>query len=362
MKKILLTGNQLGTASGIATHLENLISAFHGSDCQFIHFCTGSPISNETKLGKSLRLFLGPLRFVMVLFRERPGLVHINTSMDNKGFFRDSIFVALSKVLGRPVVLQLHAGLEPDDFFLATKCFLSRFRRMVLKHADVVVLLTQREMEFGKSFCQYKKLMVVPNAIDSNLAVKPKSISLDAVRLLYIGRLTREKGILQVIEALSELKSRGYKNIYLDIAGEGPFENELKQVAEALKLEDECKFLGLVTGNIKQLLWEKASLFVFPTYFKEGLPYALLEALASATPSITTAAGGIPEIIVDKFNGLIIQPLNMMGVVHAVEFLVKNPEIYSELSSNALVKARTEFDLNSLRSSFQYMYNDIWNI
>ena len=150
---------------------------------------------------------------------------------------------------------------------------------------------------------------MVPNAIDVAAFTNQISEKINhssEITLVYIGRLVDTKGIKEGIEALALLKQQGYQNLKFNIAGTGPYEQSLKDLAINLNINDSVEFMGPVFGEQKIQFWNHATILVFPTYFDEGLPYTLLEALASGTPSITTRVGGIPEVIEDGVQGLFV--------------------------------------------------------
>jgi glycosyltransferase involved in cell wall biosynthesis len=118
---------------------------------------------------------------------------------------------------------------------------------------------------------------------------------------LYFGRLSREKGIDLLIDAVSGL-GRGK----LKIAGEGPLEGELKGHAAAAGADVE--FLGFRTGAELRALLEKAMFVVVPSRWYENLPFSVMESLAAGRPVIAADIGGIPEMVEDGVNGMLFPP------------------------------------------------------
>ncbi|MDZ4154236.1 glycosyltransferase family 4 protein, partial [Methylicorpusculum sp.] len=208
-----------------------------------------------------------------------------------------------------------------------------------------------------KQFCNFKSLYVVPNALNNlNFSRRVKKINRDKTKLFFIGRLIETKGVAESIKALSILKDEGIENVILDIAGDGPFQEELKKISIELGVNNSCNFVGPIFDEQKNELWEASDILVFPTYFKEGLPYALLEALATGTPSITTAAGGIPEIIDDNIEGIIVEPKNALQVAEAIKYLIQNPDKYELMSIACLEKAQNKFSILNLANKIDNIY------
>ncbi len=357
MQKILLVGTNRKMASGVSTHINQLFNSSLNEKYQLDHFTVGSFGTGESKVAKLWRFLTSPISFFVKVVVYRPNIVHLNPSMDFKGFFRDAVYLMIAKCLGKTVVLQLHAGLKPQVFFDA-KSLLAYPRKWILWMANAVILLTDIEYRHAKAFTEFKLLTVVPNAIDlSEFRGQVKQLTVqDKISLIYIGRLVESKGVVEGIKALALLKGRGYNNLQFKVAGSGPFETALKTLVNDLGVSDSVSFLGGIYGDEKQTFWNNAHILVFPTYFDEGLPYTLLEALASGTPVITTEVGGIPEVIVNGKQGLFVPPQNPEAVADAILKLISDPSLFEDMSSACLARAREAYGLERLAKQVGGLY------
>ncbi len=361
MKKILLVGTHRTMPSGVSTHINQLIASPLINKFNFDNFVIGSESCQESKLSKIKRYILSPVSLAIKIISFQPDIVHLNPSMDFKGFFRDAVYLFIAKLLGKKVVLQLHAGLKPQVFFNQLSC-LYRPRRLVLQTADAVILLTQLEAKHAAGFCHFKALTVVPNAIDVTVFttnVTEKNNTSDEITLVYIGRLVDEKGIKESIEALSLLKQQGYKNVTFKIAGTGPYEQSLKHLVDELNVNDNVEFMGPIFGEQKIQFWHDATILVFPTYFDEGLPYTLLEALASGTPSITTRVGGIPEVIEDGIHGLFVEEKNPEAIANAIKTMVSDKSLLKTMSEECIKRANEHYSIARLSKQIEAIYENL---
>ncbi|MFC1756357.1 glycosyltransferase family 4 protein, partial [Patescibacteria group bacterium] len=118
-------------------------------------------------------------------------------------------------------------------------------------------------------------------------------------------RITARKGINYLIEAIGILASK-HQNIYMDIIGDGNEKYNLISLVEKLRLEDRIEFLGRIPRDETAAYYQQASLFVLPS-LNEGMSNAMLEALASGLPIISTDTGGAKELVKDGENGLIVK-------------------------------------------------------
>jgi glycosyltransferase involved in cell wall biosynthesis len=227
---------------------------------------------------------------------------------------------------------------------------------------DAVVVLGQVEREAYESFCSYKRLAVIPNAIDVRpYSVREKSWSSGAVKLVYIGRLISDKGVSETLDALESLlhrhSGRLHKCRFL-IAGSGPADEALRKRANSAILSGHVEFIGPIFGEEKIEFWRQADIFVFPTYHREGLPYTVLESLASGTPLITTRAGNIPDAIEHGTHGLLVEPRNSDAVAQAIDQLLSDPSRLRQMSTNCRATARDRFTVDRLAGDLSALYRD----
>ncbi|MFA5163317.1 MAG: glycosyltransferase [Patescibacteria group bacterium] len=120
--------------------------------------------------------------------------------------------------------------------------------------------------------------------------------------ILYLGRLSSEKGIDILIRALSKTQLK------LKIAGLGPEEDNLKKLSRELGLEDRIEFLGFKDGVEKDTLIAEAKAIVIPSIWPENMPFSLLEAMAKAKVVLVSLVGGLGELIEDGINGFTFAP------------------------------------------------------
>jgi glycosyltransferase involved in cell wall biosynthesis len=150
--------------------------------------------------------------------------------------------------------------------------------------------------------------------------------------LLAIGRLSKEKAHIDLLQAVGELKRRGERNFRLVIVGTGPELDRLRAEAKALGIGDETVFAGSTTRVAT--FYSLADVFILPSH-SEGSPNVLLEAMASGVPVIATAAGGVPEIVQPGLNGLLVPPREPPAMTDAISKLLASPGLRASLSAQA---------------------------
>jgi glycosyltransferase involved in cell wall biosynthesis len=324
-------------------------------DYELLHFQVGSEGRRENALQKLARVILGPLHFALFMLRTGAEIVHINVSFDLKGYWRDLAFWIVAKLLGRRVVNQIHGGAMPQDFFRGN-AFLTWVLRRFLVSSDVVAVLSSAELLAYQAFDARINIHLVPNAIDpARLADQPRSYNTNRpLKLVYVGRLVRSKGLFEVIEALIELKRAG-REFELSIAGGGPDQCELMAASESAGLNDRVHFLGSVFGEKKRRLWLDSDLFVFPSY-GEGLPYSLLEAMAAGCVPVTTSVAAIPDVMRDGEHGLFVPAKDASALANAVATLDQDRASLIRMAEAGRRRVVAQYTVARLVDDFRKLY------
>ncbi|HKU16477.1 MAG TPA: glycosyltransferase family 4 protein [Steroidobacteraceae bacterium] len=165
-------------------------------------------------------------------------------------------------------------------------------------------------------------------------------------RLLFVGRLTAEKGILEVLDALAILRTEGVRDLTLRVVGGGT-EQELESLRRRIRtlgLEHAVELSGHV-GDAQTLIayYHEADAFVFPSYFREGFPRVLYEAMMLAVPIVTTWMPGTDGFLRDGENALLCAPREPEDVARCIGMLVREPQLAVRLASRAQSDVRDVF-------------------
>ena len=158
-------------------------------------------------------------------------------------------------------------------------------------------------------------------------------IPMDTQIVLCVGRLSREKAQADLIQAAALLRRENeQRKIRFIVAGEGPDQPMLEDMARYLRVEDWFIF----TGHLSNLrpYYSLASLFVLPSH-TEGSPNVLLEAMAAGLPIVATAVGGVREIVTNEKQALLVEKHNPLALAHAIARLLGDTELQRRLAEAA---------------------------
>ena len=167
----------------------------------------------------------------------------------------------------------------------------------------------------------------------------------EPVRFLMIGRLMRNKGIMEFLEA-SRMVRRTYPACTFQIVGRCEDENPAgisRAQSEMLAAEYGVEFVP-GTNDVRPYL-AASSVFVLPSYYREGLPRTILEALATARPVITTDLPGCRDAVEDGVNGILVAPRNAKDLAAAMERFAEDPALIEDMGTASLQLARQTYDV-----------------
>jgi glycosyltransferase involved in cell wall biosynthesis len=165
------------------------------------------------------------------------------------------------------------------------------------------------------------------------------------ITIFSCSRATKYKGIDILIKAASILRNElGIDRFRIEYAGDGPDIAEFKEMAERLNLQSNFIFLGQLRHTRDHVC--KSDIVVVPSVWGDAYPSSVSEALAAGKPLITTKAGGIPEIVGEEKNAILVEPADEVALANALSELIKNSIKRAELSVNARERAEQALDEN----------------
>lgn len=170
-----------------------------------------------------------------------------------------------------------------------------------------------------------------------------------------VGRLVEQKGHKYLIDAFKELQSKA-KDLRLLIVGDGPLRKVLEEQTKRLAIDGKVIFAGQ-REDIPELL-KVIDIFVLPS-LTEGLPLALLEAMASEKPIVASNVSGIPYVLDDKLNGFLVPPKQHSMFAETMAYLIQNPDIAKKIASAAKCKAYEKYNAKDMIKQYQLLYNKL---
>lgn len=171
---------------------------------------------------------------------------------------------------------------------------------------------------------------------------------------LYLGRLSEEKGILNLISAFSNLN---VGKLY--IAGDGPEKDIINEMIKNKNLEDKIKMLGFLKPDAVKEAIRNSRFVVVPSIWYENCPYSVMETLAIGKPIIGADIAGIPELVKKEYSGLIYKYDDINELASKMLYLFDNEEIAKQYGKNAKEQAVLEYGKEKYYKNILKIYNDV---
>ena len=330
---ILMIGPDRSVHGGISAMVNNLFDAGLSSKVNLNYIGT---MSEGSKLHKLLVAAKAYFCFISKL--SWADIVHVNVASDSS-FYRKSLFIKAAHRHHKKIVIHQHGGNFDEYYMNVMNDGQKENARKILGYGDSMIVLTPEYKDFFENQLGIKNIIVLPNSIkipEKNFFVQETK----AIQLLFLGRVCKTKGVAELLDAIDILKN-DYPNIILYIGG---IYEDISFKARIESMNKNVKFLGWINGTEKEEHLKKSDVFVLPTYF-EGQPISVLEAMANCCCVVASNVGGIPMMIEDGKDGVLVEPKNVDSLVNGLRKVIENPEFAKELTDNAYAKVKSEYSI-----------------
>jgi glycosyltransferase involved in cell wall biosynthesis len=288
------------------------------------------------------------------ILRESYDIVFVHSTHDSRAMLRDRLLILSCPRSVRWVFL-VHGSR-----FATGGAGLAAASRFLARRAAAVLLLSSEEVGQWQAVWPGGRYRVVANAFEPSPAdpgaPEPGASAGGRFELLFAGRLIREKGIFDLLEAVARMRTR--ERTHVTIAGEGPESMALRAKAEELGLADAVTMTGHLGERELGLLYERADVFVLPTYFGEGLPTVLLEAMGHGLPIITTRLRGAADHLVAGDNAVFVEPRDPDALASALDAMLADADASAEMGERNRLKV-TEFAPGRVVTAYQRAFAEV---
>lgn len=300
---------------------------------------------------KSLEFAHTPLMFSLffkLLLQPKKSIMHLHISQA----YTPEIVYLISKIRKIPYVAHVHLDVDASGRF---GFLLSPYKKYilscVLKSAAKIICLADYQKKFTakKYDLPLSQIVVIPNGVSKQFFVK-KSIVNKIPRLVFVGRLAKQKNLHVLINAISLMNTK----IHLDIVGGGEEENSLKKVIQKNKLKN-VKLLGKKTGEDLINIYKTSDVFVIASE-KEGFSLAILEAMAAGLPVVGADVTGIRELI--RNCGILVSNPSPKSFAFALDKLLSNKEDLEKLSTKSVNNAKN-YSWDKITAKIENIYEEV---
>ena len=297
------------------------------------------------------------------LKKNRFDIIH-----SHSGYF----VLVIAKILKIPKLIETKHGLKINfDAINKHHLLYTVINRIKSKIVNKILTVskTDKDILIKKYNLHPNQIVYIPNGIDVNSYNISNKKNITAIKNTYnlskkdfiigtISRMDKQKGLDYFLEAMVSLKKR-ITHIKWIVVGEGSELSKLREKAKQLGISDNIIFTGYKT-KVREYL-STFHVFVLPS-LREGLSYAILEAMAIKCPVITTNIFGNKQLIVNGNSGLLVEPRNSKALVDAVMYLYNNPRQSLRIGLNAHRCIKTSYSAKNMVKRIEQVYSDLLNL
>jgi len=298
-------------------------------------------------------IFVAALLFYFARHRHKFDLIHVHHA--DYATFAAAL---AGRLLGKPVVCQLHGTGDVGDIAVLKRSPVSSLMHWSLQTVDRLVVISNAmlaevlEAGFPKS-----QVLKIPDGVDVQaFRPAPNKQNSQGKQIVYVGRLSFEKGPDVLIDAFRLLVEQHNKAAHLTFVGDGKLRRPLESQVNDCDLEHLVTFVGTVT-DVKPRL-HAACVYVLPSR-SEGLSVALLEAMACGLPVVATRSGGPSDVVEDGINGLLVAPEDPEALARAVNKILDDPHLARRLGREARKTVEKKYSLQSVTDRYVKLYEEL---
>jgi len=238
-------------------------------------------------------------------------------------------------------------------------------QRCALKHGVLPVAVSDEVAISLKRLYGIQQCRVIPNGIPTNNFAHPRTTRKewraregfrdDQILFVCVARFAPQKNHELLLRAFAQGPASD-RNAHLALIGDGVLREQLKEQAKSLGLNGQIHFLGL-RNDIPEVL-RAMDVFVLSSEW-EGNPLSVMEAMASGLPIVSTAVGGIPDLLANGREGFLVPPGDVKGFSGSMTFLLRDQETRSSMGKAAAQRAKQDFDVSRMVRAYEQLYENL---
>lgn len=281
-------------------------------------------------------------RLILKLVSFRPGIVYLASSYD-WSFLRNVALMGTAKLFGARVVCHFHGRREGGLFDLPSFVLESILHISSFTYDRIIFLSEGLKRSLSPSM-GVQKSIVINNFVDPENFTPSEAVASEVLRIIFIGRLSDDKGIFELIDAVALLCGHGtlFAVDALGIAETEADEKKVREYALQRGVSHQLIFHGPVIGTEKARLLSSASLLVLPSKL-EIFPIVILEAFAIGLPVVATRVGAVPEVVADGINGILVNAGDAHDLARGIQRLANDRKLREAMSKVNRMLAETTY-------------------
>lgn len=345
-------------SGGVYSAIEPLIRSLNSSNEVIV--LTNKNTSGNDRYVKEFQGYLFGLKLDKTLFGRmisyNPDIVHIHGLWTPKSL----ICMCYARLASKKLIVSPHGMLTSKAFsksIFKKLCVYYLHEKLLLKSADLIHMLNEEECNESSRFLEGKKIAIVANPAVALQNIKRYEKSENKKSILFLGRVSKIKGVLELIKGWIRVKDKGeFKKYVLDIVGWGEDFQELSQLEIVSDKSNRIFFHGPVSGDQKIELLVNAKLFVLPS-FTEGLPMAVIEAIVCRTPVMISKHCNLN--LLESIDGFqVVEPTPESIELWLNKFIKLDSSVINKITQEAYEIVMENYALDKITDLYIQMYKN----
>lgn len=343
-KKIILQiGPSLKDNGGMVTVMKQIADSKIANKYKIIH------IPTYIYGKKYLFLFSAICKIVFAKLKYRVDLAHVHMASYGS-FYRKSLLINLCKILKIKIVVHVH-GACFNKFYEGLGNKKKKYISKILNKSEKLIVLSESWKQFFENIVPKEKIQILYNSVPLPEKKEQIMVNKTVFTALFLGRIGERKGVYDILEIAKKLEK-----VNIIIAGDGE-KKKVKDIVEKNSLKN-VTILDWLNEQEKEKYLKNADMYLLPSY-DEGLPMSVLEAMSYSLPVITTNVGGIPELIQNGENGILITPGDKKALEKSIIKLCEDCEYRRSLGQNAYNTINERFNIEKYLEKLNDIYLQI---
>ena len=358
--KVLLLSREGAWQGGVVNYFETLTTKLSG-DIDFERLYIGARWGKSGIIRGVFNALTDSARLWKKVRGTRFDVVNINPSLDLKSVLRDGLFMLILATAGYGNTLVFFRGWHEKtaERIRCNRLFADAFKTVFGKAAAILVLSSSARKTLVDMGFDEARILVSTTMFDAGILSKAKpSLGRPPRRILFLSRLEKEKGVYELLEAFRTI-SGNHGHVDLVVAGDGLERPLMEKWVLEHGLSHRVRFPGYLRRLDKGRELEAADIFILPTYYREGCPNALLEAMGAGLALIVTPVGGIPDVVEEEQNAIVVDVRSPEAISAGLERLLKNPRFCERMRNNNYKKAHREYEASVVARKMLGLYREI---
>ncbi|NLR93933.1 glycosyltransferase family 4 protein [Flammeovirga agarivorans] len=364
--KVLIITKDPKSKGGVVNYYNNFFNSFSDDEIQLEWFVIGSRAKDYyERQNRGFKYFIELLRdifaFISKLIVDKEiKIVQVSPSFFTVPVIRDFIFLFIAQLFGKKTITFIRGW---NTKYSQQKSFWKTVMFRTYKKADETIVLAGKFKDQLVNFFGFdpNKVSISRTMFNKEDIVLKEKFEDETLKIVFLSRISKEKGIFQILEAINLLKDQklNYKiNVFGHFANT-EIEKEIKELISKHGIEQYIEFCGFADKATKFKAYAENDIFILPTAHDEGCPNSVIEALGAGLYVMATPVGAIDEIVKNKINGDIISIDTHKDLMDSIKYCVENKATLKPLAHNNIDYANNNFEQNVIVSQIKGIYRKL---